>query len=201
MPRNIIIDPPVARLGKASKPKGSNMHSMIRLALGTTMIVAAASSALAHVTLERREAPAGTYYKAVLGVPHGCEGSETVAIHVDIPEGVIAVKPMPKSGWQLSSEKGAYARSYQNHGRAVAEGIKRVSWRGGVLADEHYDEFVFVAYLAEELEPGKPLYFRVLQECTRGSNDWRQTPTEGSHDHLEHPAPSLLVGKSSPPHH
>ena len=47
-------------------------------------------TALAHVTLETREAPVGASYKAVLRVPHGCEGTATTALRVRIPEGVIA---------------------------------------------------------------------------------------------------------------
>jgi uncharacterized protein YcnI len=35
----------------------------------------AASAANAHVTLERRQAPVGSYYKAVFAVPHGCAGA------------------------------------------------------------------------------------------------------------------------------
>ena len=34
----------------------------------------AASPAIAHVTLEKRQAPVGSYYKAVFAVPHGCAG-------------------------------------------------------------------------------------------------------------------------------
>ena len=66
--------------------------------LGAAGAVVVVCSACAHVTLETREAPVGTPYKAVLRVPHGCEGAATVALRVRIPEGMIAVKPMPKPG-------------------------------------------------------------------------------------------------------
>ncbi|MES1156003.1 MAG: DUF1775 domain-containing protein, partial [Pseudorhodoplanes sp.] len=65
--------------------------------------IAIATGAYAHVTLENREAKAGSYYKAVLKTPHGCEGSAIVKLHVNIPEGVIGVKPMSKTGWQLET--------------------------------------------------------------------------------------------------
>ena len=38
----------------------------------------AATAAEAHVTLETGDAPVGSTYKAVLRVPHGCEGKATV---------------------------------------------------------------------------------------------------------------------------
>jgi periplasmic copper chaperone A len=37
-----------------------------------------AGDASAHATLEKSEANVGAGYKAVLKVPHGCEGSATV---------------------------------------------------------------------------------------------------------------------------
>ena len=66
----------------------------------------AASPAAAHVTLEKRQAPVGSYYKAVFAVPHGCAGSPTVKLRVQIPEGVIGIKPMPKPGWTARDGQG-----------------------------------------------------------------------------------------------
>ena len=68
-----------------------------------------ASSASAHITLQNREAAIGSSYKAVFVVPHGCAGSATTKIRVQIPEGVIGVKPMPKPGWNVETIKGKYA--------------------------------------------------------------------------------------------
>ena len=50
-------------------------------------------------------------YKAVLKLPHGCDGSPVVKVHVEIPDGVIAVKPMPKPGWQIETKRGPYPRA------------------------------------------------------------------------------------------
>ena len=95
----------------------------------------AASPASAHITLEKREATIGTPYKAVFVVPHGCAGSATIKIRVQIPEGVIAVKPMPKAGWNVETVKGKYASEYDFHGAQISEGVKEVAWSGGKLPD------------------------------------------------------------------
>ncbi|TIV97058.1 MAG: DUF1775 domain-containing protein, partial [Mesorhizobium sp.] len=110
------------------------------LALGT-------STAFAHITLEIQEAPVGATYKAVLRVPHGCEGKATTALRVQIPEGVISVKPMPKPGWTLQTKKGRYEKSYQLYGETLTTGVKEIDWSGGNLPDDFYDEFVFRASL------------------------------------------------------
>ena len=96
-----------------------------------------ASSADAHITLENRQATPGSYYKAVFAVPHGCAGSATVKIRVQIPEGVIAVKPMPKPGWTLETTKGKYSTSYELHGARITEGVKEVLWSGGKIGRAH----------------------------------------------------------------
>ena len=94
--------------------------------LSIAVLTASASAVLAHITLEKEEAPAESLYKAVLRVPHGCEGSATVKVRVQIPEGVIAVKPMPKAGWQLEMVKGKYEKSYNYYGTPMTEGIKAI---------------------------------------------------------------------------
>ena len=66
-------------------------------------LVAGAAAAHAHVTLDTGEAPVGASYKAVLRVPHGCEGEATLKLRVQIPEGMIAVKPMAKASWTLET--------------------------------------------------------------------------------------------------
>ena len=114
--------------------------------------VLAASSASAHITLESREAAIGSSYKAVFVVPHGCAGSATTKIRVQIPEGVIGVKPMPKAGWNLEAIKGKYASEYDFHGAKLSEGVKEVVWSGGKLPDDFYDEFVISTYLTGTLE-------------------------------------------------
>lgn len=152
-----------------------------------------ASAALAHVTLEQAEVAVGSYYKAVLRVTHGCEGSPTTAVSVEIPEGIISVKPMPKYGWEIEMTKGDYARSYPFHGRELKEGVKRIVWTGGPLPNDYYDEFVFAAYVAPELEPGQTLYFKVVQTCEEGGITWVEIPEEGFHKKLERPAAALRL--------
>jgi uncharacterized protein YcnI len=55
------------------------MSKKIYLIIATVLV---AFPARAHVTLEKRQAPVGSYYKAVFAVPHGCAGSATVKLRV-----------------------------------------------------------------------------------------------------------------------
>jgi uncharacterized protein YcnI len=175
--------------------------SGIRHSLGLIAVaMLAASSASAHITLENRQATVGAYYKAVFAVPHGCAGSATVKIRVQIPEGVIGVKPMPKPGWSVEAIKGKYAVDYDYHGTKLSEGVKEVVWSGGRLPDDNYDEFVVSTFLSGGLKPNTTLYFPVVQECEQGVSRWIDIPDEGSTGHSndsKSPAPGLkLMPKS-----
>jgi periplasmic copper chaperone A len=156
----------------------------------------AASSARAHITLEHREATIGSSYKAVFAVPHGCAGSATIKVRVQIPEGVIAVKPMPKPGWNVETIKGKYAADYDLYGTRLSEGVKEVVWSGGKLADDNYDEFVLSTFLTGALKPNTTLYFPVVQECEQGVSRWIDIPADGnaahSHD-SKSPAPGVKL--------
>src|ERR1700676_2320871 len=94
--------------------------------LGVVGALAGASMAFAHITLENQQAPIGASYKAVMRVPHGCEGSATVAVRVRIPEGFIEVKPMPKPGWKLDVVRGKYQKPMSVRGTKVTEGVTEV---------------------------------------------------------------------------
>ena len=163
------------------------------LALAGALLLASAGATLAHITLEEGEAAAGSTYKAVLRVGHGCEGSPTTTIRIQIPEGVIAVKPMPKTGWTLETRIEAYAEPVAYYDQSLTEGVREIIWSGGELPDEWYDEFVFRAHLPEG-EVGQILYFPVVQECAEGVHRWIEIPAEGqSADDLEEPAPTVTL--------
>ncbi|WP_082145719.1 YcnI family protein [Microvirga massiliensis] len=153
-----------------------------------------ATSALAHITLETRQAPIKSTYKAVLRVGHGCEGAPSLKIRVQIPEGVIAVKPMPKPGWTLETVRAPYKQPAGYYGETLTEGVKEIAWTGKLL-DEHYDEFVFRAYLSDTLKPATMLYFPAVQECEGGKAErWIEIPAEGkSMDDYKYPAPGLRL--------
>jgi uncharacterized protein YcnI len=151
------------------------------------------TSAFAHITLDVGEAVAGSTYRAVLKVPHGCAGSPTVRLRVRIPDGVTNVKPEPKAGWELSVTKGKLAQPVKSeHGAQITEGVREIDWSGGKLPDDFYDEFVFIAGLPANA--GATLYFPVVQECESGVNRWIEIPEAGKSPHdLKQPAPHLRL--------
>jgi len=164
---------------------------LLAAALGAAAL--SATPARAHVELETDHAPAGSSYKAVLMVPHGCAGSSTVALRVQIPDGVVGSKPMPKPGWTVTTVVGKLAKPIEREGATITEDVREIDWSGGNLPDGFYDEFVFVASLPNQ--PGSVLHFPVVQECAKGTVRWIDIPAAGqTEDDVKAPAPSLTLG-------
>lgn len=159
----------------------------------------AAVPAFAHISLEAPQAPAGGVYKAVLRIPHGCDGQATQSIAVSMPEGIFGVQPMPKPGWVLETETGDYAQAYDNHGAPETSGVRRIIWTGD-LPDAFYDEFVFRGTLSPDLAPDTVLYFPVEQTCANGTESWSGIPAEGG-EPPGMPAPGLTIRAGEHAHH
>jgi uncharacterized protein YcnI len=164
-----------------------------RLGALAAALIAVSSPALAHVSFENGQAAPNSTYRATLRIPHGCAGKPTLKVRVRIPEGIVAVKPMPKAGWKLETAKGAYVRAYQVNGEAVSEGVTDIVWTGS-LDDGHYDEFVFQARFTDAYQPGATVYFPVVQECDGAVEEWTQVPAAGEDPHsLKSPAPGVRI--------
>jgi uncharacterized protein YcnI len=162
------------------------------VAVAATLL--AASPASAHITLKGKEAAIGSAYDAVFVVPHGCAGSATTKIRVQIPEGTIVVKPMPTAGWNAEVVTGKYAAAYDYQGSSVSEGAREVVWSGGKLPDHTREEFVISTFLTGALKPDTMLYFPVVQECEQGVSRWIDIPADPAHAHdSKWPAPGVKL--------
>lgn len=159
----------------------------------------AATGAGAHALLERKEAQPNAAYRGVLQIMHGCDGSPTTRVSVTVPEGVTGAKPMPKPGWEVTTTRGAYAKSYPSFHGQVSEGVKTITWSGGTLPDDQVDEFTFFGRISGDFAPGSTVYFPVEQVCATGSLRWSEVPGEGQDAHaLKTPAPGVRIAGAAP---
>ncbi|MCM2474999.1 YcnI family protein [Rhizobium sp. CG5] len=157
-------------------------------------IMAVASAAQAHVTLENKDVAPGATVKFVLRLPHGCSGSATTGLRIAIPEQLTSVKPQPKPGWNLSiaTDELHKASAETAHAHGGAAQVKEVSWTGGKLEDAYYDEFVFRATVSKTATDR--IFVPIVQECESGTDRWIEIPAAGaSSDDLKYPAPSVRV--------
>lgn len=162
-----------------------------------------ATASFAHVVLDEPAALAGRSYKAALRLGHGCEGSPTTAVKVLIPAGFQGAKPMPKAGWSLSTTVAKLAKPYDSHGKTISEDVTEITWtansKDSWLADAWYEEFMLRGSLPAE---AGAMWFKVLQTCEKGRNDWVQVPESGiSTKGLKAPAALLEIIESGPAGH
>ncbi len=156
--------------------------------------------AFSHIFLAEKMASTGSAYKAVFQVGHGCQGSATTGISVQIPAGFQDAKPYPKAGWILSVKRDKLARPYGDQGKLVSDDVAVLSWtaasKEAALQDAHFDEFVLRGKLPET---AGPLWFKVQQSCENGSIDWSEVPASGtSAKGLKSPAVLLEVTGAAP---
>lgn len=182
-----------ARFRAAPLPLGAAVAALAALS------AFAPAPAAAHVTLEVQQAQAGSTYKAVFRIPHGCDGAATTRVTIRLPEDVTEARPMPKPGWRLTTtpRSGAGAApAPTGHGAPPAQ-LAEIAWEGGPLEDAHYDEFVVRMRLPNR--PGEMLWLPVVQDCVGGAQSaWVEVPEPGRRvSDYRHPAPALrLIGRN-----
>lgn len=169
--------------------------------LAACFALLAAQTANAHIVLTEPQAIAGSNYKATLRVGHGCSGSSTTGLTVQVPAGFQGAKPQPKTGWAVTTHKAQLAMPYNSHGKTVIDDVVELRWKASskeaALSDDQFDEFAFMGRLPDQ---AGPLWVKVLQTCESGQNDWSETPVSGTSTRgMKLPA-ALLDVQAAPKH-
>ena len=68
-----------------------------------------------------------------------------------------------------------------------------VTWKNGNLPDSLFEDFGLSVKLPDK--PGETLWWKIVQECTKGEVAWVEIPKEGSAE-PEHPAAGLVLTAS-----
>lgn len=159
-----------------------------------------ACPALAHVTANPNEGEAGSYFQTSLRIAHGCEKSPTTAIRVSIPEGITSARPQAKPGWKVKIAKKKLPQPIEGpHGTMIDEVVTDITWSGGKLPSDHYDDFGLLLKLPEK---GEVLWFPVVQTCAGGVNRWVEIPTSPDEWHeRKSPAPFVKLTPAQLHHH
>lgn len=167
------------------------------LGAGALFALAAPLAAQAHVSVTPGEAAAGSITVVTFSVGHGCDGSPTTAIAVDIPEGILSVTPTVKAGYTVEKVMEDLPEATEGaHGETLTERVGQVVYTASTpLADGYRDTFDIQVLLPEDAA-GETLRFPVLQTCAEGATNWNEeTPADGTEP--EHPAPVVVVGEAS----
>jgi hypothetical protein len=134
-------------------------------------------------------------------VGHGCNGSATNDLTVQVPAGFQGAKPQPKFGWTVAARKAKLAKPYNSHGKTVTDDVVELRWtaanKEAALPDDQFDEFAFMGRLPDS---AGQMWVKVLQNCENGQNNWSEIPASGASTRgLKTPA-ALLDIQAAPKH-
>jgi uncharacterized protein YcnI len=167
------------------------------LAAGVGVLVLGAPAG-AHVFAEETEVAAGAFSQVTITVPHGCEGSPTTQLEIQIPDDVLGVTPEVHAGWDIEVTSEALdAPVDTDEGGTVTERAAVVTFTaqaGNELPDDFRDSFV-LGYQAPDA-PGEHLFFKTIQTCAEGETAWIEEYT-GEGEEPEHPSPAVVVTEAS----
>lgn len=158
-------------------------RAVIGVTAGLALAIGAPLAASAHVHVTPETASAGDTETLTFSFSHGCDGSPTTALSIDIPEGVGNATPVVQGGWTITREldaTGVPTRVVYTADAPVEDGLKAA---------------VSMDVLFTEGTADTTLAFPVTQMCAEGETAWTQIAEDGEDPHdLDAPAPLVVVG-------
>lgn len=169
------------------------------LAATAALVLGGAVAASAHVSIAEGPVEAGSYSILTFGVPHGCDGSATTEVAIQIPEGINAVTPTRNGLYTVEKVMEELDTPItDSHGNEVTERVAQVVYTASTpLPDGQRDAFELSLQIPEDAAD-TTLYFPTVQTCEQGETAWVQIPEESQDGHdLDAPAPSVDVVAAS----
>lgn len=164
------------------------------LPTAAALVFLAAAPASAHVTISPEQGTAGSFTVLTVSVPHGCEGSPTTEVAVQIPEEILSVTPTRNPFWEVEKVMTDLDQPVTDaDGNEVTERVGQVVYTTDTpLPDGHRDAFELSLQLPDT--PGATLAFPIIQTCEQGETAWTQVAGDGqSGEELETPAPTVEI--------
>jgi uncharacterized protein YcnI len=164
-------------------------------AASALVLVGAANSASAHVTVSSPDAKPGGYAKLVFRVPSESDTASTTKLVVTLPKDhpFASVGAQVKDGWKVVKTTEKLPAAVKVGDVTLTKAITTVTWTaaaGGVPPND-FDEFALsVGRIPEGVDS---LSFPAVQTYSDGEVvKWEQLAKDGA-DKPEHPAPTLML--------
>jgi len=162
------------------------------VALATTAAVLAVPAAAgAHVTINPREAAAGSFSVLAVRVPNERDRAGTVKLSLRFPAGVPSVSYEPVSGWTTRVVMRRLSKPIETENGRITRVVSRVMWTGtrrglGRIAPGQFRDFRISVRVPGDA--GDVHTFKALQTYSNGEQvHWYGKPD------AELPAPTLTV--------
>jgi uncharacterized protein YcnI len=181
-------------------------RGIARRVLGLTLVLGslllfAATSASAHVTVSSPGAVQGGYSTITITVPTESATASTTALRVTIPADhpIASVAVQPHPGWSFSVRTTKLATPITSDDGEITEAVSEISWRADSAASAiKPGEFDTFSISAGPLPAVDALTLPTIQTYSDGSVvKWIEKAAPGSSAEPDHPAPSLVLAASA----
>src|SRR5262245_23521976 len=107
---------------------------LVALAAGAALVLPV-TGALAHVTVNPREATQGGYAKLAFRVPNERDSASTTKLEINLPADhpFASVSVRPKAGWTYLVEKTKLDTPITAHDHQLTEAVSKITWSGGQI--------------------------------------------------------------------
>ena len=129
-----------------------------------------------------------------VALSHGCDGSATTSLDVQIPEEILSVSAARSPFWEAEPQIEQLDEPVTDaHGNEVTERVASVRFTATEPLEDGVSDSVELSFQVPDVE-GETLAFPTIQTCEKGETAWTQVPEEGQDaEELETPAPSFVV--------
>jgi uncharacterized protein YcnI len=167
---------------------------------GVVVVGAVGGSASAHVSIAEGEVEAGTSAVLTFAFSHGCEGSPTTAIRIQMPESIPTVAPTMKAEWDVEKVTETLDTPITGaFGEEIAERVTEVVYTADEPVPDGFRDAFELSLRIPDDAAGETIYFPTIQTCETGETAWIETPAEGQdEEELESPAPAVEVVAAAP---
>ena len=126
------------------------------------------------------EVTAGSSAIVTFSFSHGCEGSPTTQVRIQMPESIPTVAPTINANWDAEKVMETLDAPIEgSHGEQITERVSEVVYTAKTpVADGFRDTFELSVNIPEDAA-GTTIYFPTIQTCEAGETAWIELPAEG----------------------
>jgi len=181
----------------STKLNSGARRTAVLLSTAAVTLIAAASAAEAHVTVNPDTASQGGYSKVTFRVPNEEANQSTTAVEIDLPADrpIASVKVRPVPGWTATTNTSHLPAPVKTGDNEITEAVTKIVWTGGKIDPGQFQEFdVSLGPLPKDTDQ---IVFKALQTYGDGTVvRWIDVPQAGQPE-PDHPAPVLHLSPAA----
>lgn len=169
---------------------------MGRVVAAVVGLLATAVPALAHVTVNPREAPQGGFAKLAFRVPNERDDASTTQVEVSFPaeHPIPSVRVKPHPGWTYLVDRQPLPAPIPAEGGPITHAVTKITWTATgeptAIKPDEFDEFEVSLRLPQDADQ---VVFPAIQTYSSGERvGWIELAIPGAEE-PEHPAPVLRL--------